>query len=144
MDRIHEEKKIDILIVPQSMGAGDTIEGDYKSLVGGAHDVLFHVPFGALAQTKTVTVKVYQADDDGGDGEEELEDAETVYTAPTGGVDSGQVLISIPLDHFSKEFASVKVSNTAAVPLLGYAEMIVDQSVRAADANSQASAVTVL
>lgn len=145
MNRIHEEKKVQILAKPQSMTAGSTVDGNYKSLAGGAHDVLFHVPFGVLAQTKTITVEVFRADNESGDNPEEIAEAETTFTSPTGGVTEGQILISLPLTLFTqKPCATVKISNTAAVAVLGYAEMIVDQAVRASDANSQASAVTVL
>ena len=143
MERIHEINKIQQLVLPQSMSAGATITGLYKELVG-AHDVLFHVPFGVLAATKTLTVQVFQADDGSGTNAEEVDAAETIFTSPGGGVTSGQVLISMPLGLFSKPYVTVKLINTAAVAVLGYAEMIVDQRYRGQDVNDQASALTVL
>lgn len=144
MERIHEENKVQTLVIPQSMSAGATVTGAYKSLIGSGHDVLFNVPFGALAATKTVKVEVFQADDVAATNEEELVEAETVFTSPGGGVTEGQILISVPLNHFSREFATVKITNTAAAPVLGFAEMIADQAVRGRNTNSQASVVTVL
>lgn len=144
MDCTHEVKKIDQLIVPQSMNAGATVAGSYKSLVGGMHDVCFNVTFGALPEGKKVTVEVFQADDDQGANPVELEAAETVYTSPAGGVDSGQVLVCVKLAKFSKEYVTVKVTNDKATALLGYAEMILDLSLHSKDANSQAGAVTVV
>lgn len=145
MNRIYEEKKVQTLIKPQSMSAGATVAGNYKPLTpNGLHDVLFNIPFGTLAATKTVTAQVFQADDDSGTNAEEVEAAETTYTSPGGGVTEGQILISIPLNRFSKEYVTVKIVNTAAVAVLGFAEMILDQAVRDSEVNSQASALTVL
>jgi hypothetical protein len=144
MNRIHEVNKFQSLVIPQSMSAGTTVTGAYKSLIGSGHDVLFLILVGVLAATKTVTVKVFQADDVGATNEEELADAETVFTSPSGGVTEGQILVSIPLNHFSREFATVKIVNTAAAPVLGFAEMITDQAVRGSSANSQANVITVV
>ena len=145
MNRIHEEKKIQTLVVPKSISSGATETGAYKALTpNGLHDVLFNVPFGVLAATKVVTVQVWQADDDSGTNAEEIEAAETIYTAPGGGVTEGQILVSIPLSKFDREYATVKIINGAATGLLAFAEMILDQAVRGADVNSQASALTVL
>ncbi len=144
MNRIHEEKKIETLIVPVSMTAGATVTGTYKSLSGGLHDVLFEVNFGALPEGKKVTVEVFEADDAAATGEAELASAETVYTSPTGGVSSGKILVSVPLAAFSKEYATVKVTNDKATALLGHANMVLDLSIRSKDSNSGASAVTVI
>jgi hypothetical protein len=144
MERIYEEYKVQTLVAPQSMSAGATVTGTYLPLTGGLHDVLFNTTFATLAATKTVTVKVFQADDDSATNEEELPDAATTFTSPGGGVSEGQVLISIPINHFSREYATVKVVNTAAAPVLGFAEMMVEQAVRGADVNEQADELTVL
>lgn len=144
MERIHEENKIVPVIVPVSMTAGATVTGTYTALAGVMHDVLFNVPFGALPEGKKVTVEVFEADDASGTNAQEIAAAETVYTSPTGGVNSGQVLVSVPAAAFSKEFATVKVTNDKATALLGYAEMVLDLSIRSKDSNSQASVVTVI
>lgn len=144
MNRIHEEEKVQILAKPQSMSAGATVTSNYKSLGGGLHDVLFNVPFGALAQAKEITVEVLQADDGSGTNAEEITEAETTFTSPTGGVTEGQILISIPLSKFSRTYVALRITNTAASAVLGYAEMILDQAIRNSDVNSQASVVTVL
>jgi hypothetical protein len=144
MNRIHEEKQVVPVVLPQSMASGATITGTYKSIEGGMHDVLFNVVCGALAATKKVTVKVYQADDIGATGEAEIVDAASVFTAPGGGATKVQIQISIPLAQLTKSFATVKVTNDAAGPVLGYAEMILDARERNKDANSQADVVTVL
>lgn len=143
-NRIYEEEKILPLIVPQSMNAGATVTGAYVSLSGGMHDVLFAVNFGALPEGKKVTVEVFEATDDQGTGATEIEAAETIYTSPTGGVNSGQVLVSLKLASFSKEYATVKVTNDKATALLGNADMILDLAIHSKDANSQASAVKVV
>lgn len=144
MERTHEVKKILTLVKPQSMTAGSTVTGSYKSLVGARGDVLFNVPFGVLAQDKTVKVEVFQADDGSGTNAEEIADAETTYTSPSGGVTEGQILVSVPVNHFSRDYATVKITNTAASAVLGAAEMILDMGVRNSDVNSQASALTVV
>jgi hypothetical protein len=145
MNRIHEEKKFETMIVPVSMTAGATVTGTYKSLSGGMHDALFEVNFGALPEGKKVTVEVFEADDASATNEAELTTAQTVYTSPTGGVNSGKVLVSVPLSAFSKEFATVKVTNDKATALLGAAELILDMSLRSKSTNdSSASVVTVI
>ncbi len=145
MERTYEEEKFVTLVVPKSINSGATETGAYKALTpNGLHDVLFNVPFGVLAATKIVTVQVWQADDDSGTNAEEIEAAETVYTSPGGGVTQGQILISIPLNYFSREYATVKIINGAATGLLAFAEMVIEQAVRNASVNSQASALTVL
>jgi len=144
MNRIHEEKKIDTLIVPVSMTAGATVTGTYKSLSGGGRDVLFEVNFGALPEGKKVTVEVFEADSAAALNEQEIIAAETVFTAPTGGATDGKVLVSVPLAQFSKEYATVKVTNDKATALLGHAEMVVSCNSHHAGLNEDASAVTVV
>jgi hypothetical protein len=145
MNRIHENTKFETLIVPVSMTAGATVTGTYKSLAGGMHDALFEVNFGALPATKKVTVEVFEADDASATNEAELVGAQTVYTSPSGGVTSGKVLVSVKLSEFSKEFATVKVTNDKDTALLGQAELILDMSLHGQDVNDDsASVVTVV
>jgi hypothetical protein len=144
MNRIHEEKKFSTLIVPVSMTAGATVTGTYVPLTGGGKEALFKVNFGALPEAKSVTVEVFEADDASGTNAAELTSAQTVYTAPTGGVASGKILVSVKLSEFEKEYATVKVTNDKATALLGEAELVLDMSLHSADCNSDASEVTVL
>ena len=144
MERIHEEDQVEVLVLPQSMSSGATITGTYKPLSGGMSDVLFSAVCGTLAAGKKLTVEVFQADDASGTNAEEIPAAESVFTAPGGGATKGQVLISIPLDQFTRPYATVKLTNDASGPVLGYAEMILDLRERHKNANSQADVVTVL
>lgn len=144
MNRIYEEEQVVPLVLPQSMSAGATITGAYKSLEGGMHDVMFNAVIGSLADGKKLTVQVYEADDTSGTNAAEVQDAETIFTAPTGGATQAQVLISVPLAQFSKPCATVKLINDAAGAVLGYAEMILDLRERNHESNSQADEITVL
>jgi len=144
MNRIHEQKKLLTLLAPQAMTAGGSVTGSYQSIADCNGDALFVVNFGALPQTKTLTVEVYEADDSSGTNAQELTSAQTVFTSPTGGVTEGKVLVSVPVTHFEKEYATVKVSNTKATDLEGQADLIIDSNSHHADLNEDASAVTVV
>lgn len=120
---IAEEIEIKPVIAPVAQSAAGNTTGAYIACPPGLGTIDFVVRHGALAQTKVVTVEVYQATDTSGTGAAEITSYETTSTAPTGGATDGIITISVMSADVSKGFVTVKVSNDAAsaVPIDAFA-----------------------
>ena len=120
---IHEEIEIKPIIAPVAQTAAGNTTGAYIPCPPGLGTIDFVVRHGALAQTKVVTVEVYQASDTSATGAAEITKYETTSTAPTGGATDGIITISVMSADVSKGFVTVKVSNDAAsaVPIDAFA-----------------------
>lgn len=120
---IHEEIEIKPIIAPVAQTAAGNTTGAYIPCPPGLGTIDFVVRHGALAQTKVVTVEVYQASDTSATGAAEITKYETTSTAPTGGATDGTITISVMSADVSKGFVTVKVSNDAAsaVPIDAFA-----------------------
>ena len=119
---IHEAIEIVPVIAPVAQTAAGNTTGAYiKYPTYGTID--FVVRSGALAQTKAVTVEVYQASDTSATGAAELTAYETTFTAPTGGATDNTIIISVAPADVTKGYVTVKVSNDAAsaVPVDAFA-----------------------
>ena len=119
---IHEAIEIVPVIAPVAQTAAGNTTGSYiKYPAYGTID--FVVRSGALAQTKAVTVEVYQASDTSATGAAELTAYETTFTAPTGGATDNTIIISVAPADVTKGYVTVKVSNDAAsaVPVDAFA-----------------------
>jgi len=123
MNRIHEQYKRDVLLVPQSIGAGGNATGAYKKVLAD-HEMQFHVAVDALLQAETVKVEVFQADDASGTNAVEVTACETVYTAPTGGVAGARITVSLDAALLTKPYVTAKVSNTSASAVITYVDLI--------------------
>ena len=121
--KIAEEITITPVIAPVAQSAAGNTTGAYIACPPGMGSIDFVVRHGALAQTKVVTVEVYQATDTSGTGAAEITSYETTSTAPTGGATDGLIIISVDNADVSKGFVTVKVSNdaAAAVPIDAFA-----------------------
>lgn len=117
MNRIHEDLKSSVAIVPAAQAAaGNTTSAYVDASEYNALD--FVVSHGALAATKKVTVQLYQATANDGTGATEITGAKQEIIAPTGGLTSGIIVVSVrPQAAYGKYFA-VKVTNDAAAALL--------------------------
>ena len=120
---IAEEIEIKPVIAPVAQTAAGNTTGAYIACPPGLGTIDFVVRHGALAQTKVVTVEVYQATDTSGTGAAEITSYETTSTAPTGGATDGLIIVSVANADVSKGFVTVKVSNdaAAAVPIDAFA-----------------------
>ncbi len=120
---IHEEIEIKPIIAPVAQTAAGNTTGAYIPCPPGLGTIDFVVRHGALAQTKVVTVEVYQASDTSATGAAEITKYETTSTAPTGGATDGIITISVMSADVSKGYVTVKVSNDAAsaVPIDAFA-----------------------
>ena len=120
---IAEEIEIKPVIAPVAQTAAGNTTGAYIACPPGLGTIDFVVRHGALAQTKVVTVEVYQATDTSGTGAAEITSYETTSTAPTGGATDGLIIVSVANADVSKGFVTVKVSNdaAAAVPVDAFA-----------------------
>lgn len=119
---IHEAIEIVPVIAPVAQTAAGNTTGAYIAYPKyGTID--FVVRSGALAQTKAVTVEVYQASDTSATGAAELTAYETTFTAPTGGATDNTIIISVAPADVTKGYVTVKVSNDAAsaVPIDAFA-----------------------
>ena len=119
---IHEAIEVKPVIAPVAQSAAGNTTGTYiKYPEYGTID--FVVRSGALAQTKAVTVEVYQASDTSATGAAELTAYETTFTAPTGGATDNTIIISVAPADVTKGYVTVKVTNdaAAAVPIDAFA-----------------------
>ena len=121
--RVTEEIEVKAIIAPVAQSAAGNTTGAYIPCPPGLGTIDFVVRHGALAQTKAVTVEVYQATDTSATGAAEITKYETVFTAPTGGVTDNTIIVCIDSADVSKGFVTVKVSNdaAAAVPIDAFA-----------------------
>ena len=120
---IHEAIDIVPVIAPVAQTAAGNTTGAYLACPPAYGTIDFVVRSGALAQTKKVTVEVYQASDTSGTGAAEITSYETVFTAPTGGATDNTIIISVLGADVTKGFVTVKVTNDAAsaVPIDAFA-----------------------
>lgn len=121
--KIAEEISIVPVIAPVAQTAAGNTTGAYLKCPPGRGSIDFVVRHGALAQTKVVTVEVYQATAAAGTGAAEITKYETTSTAPSGGATDGLIIISVENSDVTKGFVTVKVSNDAAsaVPIDAFA-----------------------
>lgn len=121
--RVAEEIEVKAIIAPAAQSAAGNTTGTYIPCPPGLGTIDFVVRHGALAQTKVVTVEVYQATDTSGTGAAEITKYETTSTAPTGGATDVTVIVSIDSADVTKGFVTVKVTNdaAAAVPIDAFA-----------------------
>ena len=122
-NKIAEAIEIKPVIAPVAQTAAGNTTGAYIACPPGLGTIDFVVRHGALAQTKAVTVEVYQASDTSGTGAAEITKYETTSTAPTGGATDVTVIVSVENADVSKGFVTVKVTNdaAAAVPIDAFA-----------------------
>lgn len=122
-NRIAEAIEIKPVIAPVAQTAAGNTTGAYIACPPGLGTIDFVVRSGALAQTKAVTVEVYQATDTSGTGAAEITAYETTFTAPTGGATDNTIIISVDNADVSKGYVTVKVTNdaAAAVPIDAFA-----------------------
>ena len=120
---IHEAIEVKPVIAPVAQTAAGNTTGAYLACPPKYGTIDFVVRSGALAQSKSVTVEVYQATDTSGTGAAEITAYETVFTAPTGGATDNTIILSVMSADVSKGFVTVKVSNdaAAAVPIDAFA-----------------------
>lgn len=121
--KIAEEVTIVPVIAPVAQSAAGNTTGAYIACPPGRGSIDFVVRHGALAQTKSVTVEVYQATSTAGAGAAEITAYETSNTAPSGGATDGTIIVSVDNQDVSKGYVTVKVSNDAAgaVPIDAFA-----------------------
>ncbi len=122
-NRIAEEISIVPVIAPVAQTAAGNTTGAYIACPPDMGTIDFVVRSGALAQTKKVTVEVFQATSAAGAGAAEITSYETVFTAPTGGATDNTIIVSVDNCDVTKGFVTVKVTNDAAsaVPIDAFA-----------------------
>lgn len=113
MNRIHEELEYNVAIIPVQQAAGGNTTSAYIDTTEYlAMD--FVVEHGALAAGKKLTVEVLHAPEADGASAAAIISAKKEVIAPTGGLVSGTVVVSIrPRAEYGKCFA-IKVTNDAA------------------------------
>lgn len=121
--KVIEEISVVPVIAPVAQTAAGNTTGAYIACPPGLGTIDFVVRHGALAQTKAVTVEVYQATAAAGTGAAEITKYETSATAPTGGATDGTIIVSVDNCDVTKGYVTVKVSNDAAsaVPIDAFA-----------------------
>lgn len=121
--KVTDEIEVKAVIAPVAQTAAGNTTGAYIPCPPGMGSIDFVVRHGALAQTKAVTVEVYQATAAAGTGAAEITKYETSATAPTGGATDGTIIVSVDNCDVTKGYVTVKVSNDAAsaVPIDAFA-----------------------
>ena len=121
--KVTEEITVTPVIAPAAQTAAGNTTGAYIKCPPGLGSIDFVVRHGALAQTKKVTVQVYQATDTSGTGAAEITKYKTDLTAPTGGATDVTATISVDNCDVSKGYVTVKLTNdaAAAVPIDAFA-----------------------
>jgi len=115
MNRLSENAKLDVGVVPQSI-SGTNVTGSYLSLADHRQALAIGA-CGALAAGETFTVSFMEAEDTSGTNAQALTSATKTYTAPEGGVASACVYVDIEHFSLSSGFNSVAVKlATTATP----------------------------
>ena len=108
------------VIAPTALSENETATGAYMPCPPNFGSIDFVVRYGSLADGKTISVKVYQADDVNAGGAAEIAKYAVTQTA-SGGKSSGKIYVFPVAVDVEKDFITVYVSTDANVMIDAFA-----------------------